>query len=120
MRGLDLFVLPSLAEGISNTLLEAMSSGLPVVATDVGGNPELVDDGRTGRLVPPADPQALAAAIREYVMDPEMAKRQGAAARRLAEQHFGLDVMVKSYMDLYDRLLAGNRTPLVGEWQGRG
>ncbi len=112
MRGLDLFVLPSLAEGVSNTLLEAMASGLPVVATAVGGNPELVDDGRTGRLVPAADPQALALAIREYVVNPEMAKRQGSAARRITEQRFGLDVMVKKYIDLYDRVLAGNRARL--------
>jgi sugar transferase (PEP-CTERM/EpsH1 system associated) len=109
MRGLDLFVLPSLAEGISNTILEAMASGLPVVATTVGGNPELVEEGRTGTLVPPADPQALAAAIREYVLNPVMGKRHGSAARSIAEQRFGLDVMVKNYMDLYDRVLADSR-----------
>lgn len=109
MRGLDLFVLPSLAEGISNTLLEAMACGLPAVATRVGGNPELVEEGTTAKLVPAADPQALAAAIREYFLNREMAKRHGSAARRIAEQRFGLDVMVKSYMDLYDRVLAGNR-----------
>lgn len=121
MRAFDLFVLPSLAEGISNTLLEAMASGLPVVATAVGGNPELVDDRRTGRLVAPADPQALAAAIREYVMDPEMGRRQGRAARETAERRFGLDVMVRSYMDLYDRALAARQlgtnrshTPRIG------
>ena len=61
MRGLDCFVLPSLGEGISNTILEAMSSGLPVVATRVGGNPELVEEGLTGRLVPSADPRAIGA-----------------------------------------------------------
>ncbi len=63
LRGLDLFALPSLVEGISNTLLEAMATGLPVVATQVGGNPELVDEDRTGRLVPRADPKALAQAL---------------------------------------------------------
>ena len=60
MRGLDCFVLPSLAEGISNTILEAMASGLPVLATDVGGNAELVVDGRTGEIVAPGDVEALA------------------------------------------------------------
>ena len=109
MRGLDLFVLPSLAEGISNTLLEAMASGLPVVATRVGGTPELVDEGTTAKLVPPADPESLARAIREYVLNPEMARHHGSAGRRLAEQRFGLDVMVKKYIDFYDRALAGNR-----------
>ena len=63
MRALDVFVLPSLREGLSNTILEAMASGLPVVATRVGGNPELVEEGHTGQLVPPADPVAMAAAI---------------------------------------------------------
>ena len=62
MRGMDLFVLPSLREGISNTILEAMASGIPVVATRIGGNPELVVEGETGMLVPPSDPIAMASA----------------------------------------------------------
>jgi glycosyltransferase involved in cell wall biosynthesis len=114
MRSFDLFVLPSLAEGISNTILEAMASGLPVLATAVGGNAELVEEGRTGRLVPPADPQALAAAVREYVVNREMGRRHGSAARKIAEQSFGLDVMVNNYMDLYDRVLASNRASRSG------
>ena len=103
MRGLDLFVLPSRAEGISNTLLEAMASGLPVVATRVGGNPELMEEGRTGMLVPPMDPQAMAAAIGRYYSNREMARRQGAFAREIAVRRFGLDVMVTNYLNLYDR-----------------
>ncbi|MCB1778134.1 MAG: TIGR03088 family PEP-CTERM/XrtA system glycosyltransferase, partial [Candidatus Competibacteraceae bacterium] len=70
LRSFDLFVLPSQAEGISNTILEAMACGLPVVATEVGGNAELVVAGETGRLVPASDPKALALAIQEYVDDP--------------------------------------------------
>jgi sugar transferase (PEP-CTERM/EpsH1 system associated) len=113
MRGLDLFVLPSVSEGISNTVLEAMASRLPVVATRVGGNPELVQEGTTGTLVARADPQAMAQAIRRYVDDPDLAMRQGSAARRAAEQRFSLDVMVKNYADLYDRASADRRIALT-------
>jgi sugar transferase (PEP-CTERM/EpsH1 system associated) len=105
MRGLDLFVLPSLAEGVSNTILEAMASGLPVVATAVGGNPELVDEGRTGRLVPPADPAAMAAAIGEYVANREMGRQHGSAARMVAKNRFSMTAMVNSYLSIYDRML---------------
>lgn len=112
MRSLDLFVLPSLAEGISNTILEAMASGLPVVATAVGGNPELIAQGRTGALVPPADAEKLAAAMREYALNTEIVQNHGRAARVEIEQRFGLDVMVKNYMDLYDRALAQCASPV--------
>ncbi len=119
MRGLDLFVLPSLAEGISNTILEAMASGLPVVATSVGGNPELVMHGQTGTLVPPSDPNKMALAIHDYVLNPEKGKLQGSAARMRVEQFFGLDTMVKKYMDLYDRALERSRAPLRVQPQER-
>jgi sugar transferase (PEP-CTERM/EpsH1 system associated) len=114
MRGLDLFVLPSLGEGISNTLLEAMASGLPVVATRVGGNPELMEEGRSGTLVPPADPHAMATAIREYWRNRDMAKRRGASAREITRRRFGLDVMVGDYVNLYDRLSRRNHHPRLG------
>lgn len=104
MRSLDLFVLPSLAEGVSNTLLEAMACGLPVVATRVGGNPELIEEGRTGVLVPSADPGAMASAIREYHLNRDRARRHGTLAREIATERFGLDVMVDNYLNLYDRL----------------
>lgn len=105
MRGLDLFVLPSLAEGISNTILEAMASGLPVVATAVGGNPELVRDGRTGTLVPPADPQAMAQAMLDYYADAAECRRQGREARQAAEHDFSMTAMVSGYVAIYDRML---------------
>jgi glycosyltransferase involved in cell wall biosynthesis len=107
LRGLDCFVLPSLAEGISNTILEAMSSGLPVIATNVGGNPELVSEGKTGVLVPASDPEAMAEAIIAYAQDPEQAQAVGRAGRIEVERHFSLDAMVGAYQGLYDRLLFG-------------
>ena len=110
MRGLDCFALPSLAEGISNTILEAMASGLPVVATAVGGNPELLVDGQTGELVPPGDVEAMAASIAGLASDPARAAAMGAAGRERAEQFFSLPAMVGAYRQLYDRLLAERHT----------
>lgn len=116
---LDCFVLPSRAEGISNTLLEAMACGLPVVATDVGGNRELVTEGETGRLVPPQNPAALAEALAAYFHDPLRALDHGAAGRRKAEAQFSLDVMVSRYIACYDRLLGRPATQpaLAGDYQ---
>lgn len=105
LRCLDVFVLPSLSEGISNVILEAMASGLPVVATRVGGNPELVQEGNTGCLVPPADPEALAAAIRSYIESPQLLRQHGRAGRMRVEREFGMDRMVERYMAVYDDLL---------------
>ncbi len=104
LRGLDCFVLPSRGEGISNTILEAMASGLPVIATDVGGNNELVESGRTGELVPAANAEALAQRLLDYLRDPGSARSVGAAGRKRIERHFTLDAMVQSYQGLYDRL----------------
>jgi sugar transferase (PEP-CTERM/EpsH1 system associated) len=112
MRGLDCFVLPSLAEGISNTLLEAMASGLPVIATRVGGNAELMEEGLTGRLVARADPQALATEILHYFDDPPLARRHGSAGRSLVEKRFSLDLMVRRYDELYTGLLRGAAPPV--------
>ena len=105
LRGLDCFVLPSLAEGISNTILEAMACGLPVVATRVGGNGELVEDGVTGRLVSAADTGAAARAIIAYFNEPAMARRHGKAGRQRVEQRYSLECMVDNYHRLYWRLL---------------
>jgi sugar transferase (PEP-CTERM/EpsH1 system associated) len=105
MRAMDLFVLSSLNEGISNTILEAMASGLPIVATNVGGNAELVRDGGTGILVPPGDPAALAAALRRYLRDPALREAHALAARERALADFSMEAMVRGYLDVYDRLL---------------
>jgi sugar transferase (PEP-CTERM/EpsH1 system associated) len=105
LRSFDLFVLPSQAEGISNTILEAMACGLPVVATDVGGNAELVVAGETGRLVPASDPEALALAIQEYVDDPGRMRAHGAAGRRRVEEQFSMEAMVAAYLQVYDAVL---------------
>ena len=114
MRGLNCFVLPSLAEGISNTILEAMSTGLPVIATRVGGNAELVDDGRTGAVVPPADVEALAQALVRSAGNAAEAAMQGQAGRLEVERRFSMQAMVAAYQGLYDRQLAtaGHPQPL--------
>lgn len=106
MRALDGFVLPSRAEGISNTILEAMASGLPVIATAVGGNGELVLPGQTGTLVPADDARALAAALAAWLQDAGGMRAQGLAGRARAEDEFSLDTMLERYAALYDQLLA--------------
>jgi sugar transferase (PEP-CTERM/EpsH1 system associated) len=105
MRGLDCFVLPSLAEGISNTILEAMSTALPVLATRVGANAELVAEGRTGHLVPAGDAQALAQGVLRMAADPVAARAMGQAGRQLVEQRFSLQAMVGAYESVYRRVL---------------
>jgi len=105
MRGFDLFVLPSLTEGISNTILEAMATGLPVVATNVGGNPELVVENETGLLVPAADEDALAAAIITYLESPGLLKDHGERARKRVLEKFSLEAMVKNYEGLYEKVM---------------
>jgi glycosyltransferase involved in cell wall biosynthesis len=97
----SLFVLPSLTEGISLTLLEAMARGLPVVATRVGGNPEVVIESETGLLVPPAAPEELAEAMRCLWRDPGRAVAFGQAGRRRIERHFDVRRMVGDYEALY-------------------
>jgi sugar transferase (PEP-CTERM/EpsH1 system associated) len=105
LQAFDVFVLPSIAEGISNTILEAMASGLPVIATAVGGNPELVADGQTGALVPASDPAAMAAAMRRYLDDRRLISRHGTEGRRVATTRFALDAMVAAYVSVYDAVL---------------
>lgn len=103
LRGMDVFVLPSLAEGISNTLLEAMASGLPLLATAVGGNAELVADGATGTLYSPADADLLAGHLEAYFEDEERRARESRAARTAAVERFSIDAMLGAYADIYQR-----------------
>jgi glycosyltransferase involved in cell wall biosynthesis len=105
MRGLHCFVLPSLAEGVSNTILEAMASGLPVIATAVGANAELVRHGESGEIVAPADTEALAASIVHLAAQPELARAMGRDGRVAAETRFSLRSMVSAYQSLYDTQL---------------
>lgn len=106
MRAMDVFVLPSLAEGISNTILEAMASGLPVIASDVGGNAELVDPATSGALVPPNDHVALVDALETYALDAKLSAVRGAAARTRATELFSIEHMVSEYDALYRSCLA--------------
>lgn len=102
LAAMDVFALTSRSEGMSNTVLEAMAAGLPVLATRVGGNPELVDEGVTGELVPPQQPDALADALLVLGHDPGRRRRMGAAARARVEQKFSLSGMLRRYERLYD------------------
>lgn len=106
MRALDCFVLPSLAEGISNTILEAMACGLPVVATAVGGNVELVDAGRNGLTVPNDDPEAMAQSLLDLWRNAEVRQRMGRAGRADVEQRFSMQAMVAAYRRLYDQQIS--------------
>ena len=106
MQRMHCFVLPSLTEGISNTILEAMACGLPVVATDVGGNGELVQAGHTGLLVAAGDVDGMAQALLQIYDAPERARAMGAQSRREVESRFSLPAMVAAYQALYDQELA--------------
>ncbi len=97
----SMFVLPSLTEGISLTLLEAMARGLPVVATRVGGNPEVVIDGDTGFLVPPQNPESLAAAIVRVHQDPVLGRELGRRGRQRVEKEFSVNHMIRQYEHQY-------------------
>lgn len=105
MRGLHAFALPSLAEGISNTILEAMASGLPVIATDVGGNADLVAAGKTGDIIAAADPLAMAQRIMHLAHSPDRARIMGAAGRQRVEASFSMQAMVTNYQYVYDMQL---------------
>lgn len=114
LRAADAFVLPSVAEGMSNSLLEAMATGLPCLASAIGGNTDLVADGRTGRLVPPDDPDAWISALVATLSDPAASRRLGDAARARVEAEFALPVVVRRYVELYRSLIRGGTTSPAG------
>jgi glycosyltransferase involved in cell wall biosynthesis len=105
LRNWDIFVLPSLDEGLPLAVLEAMAAGLPIVGTLVGGLPELIHHGCTGFLVPPNDPQSLAQQLRHLIVSPELRSSQGAAARQLAQRDFSSAKMVAQIRAVYDHLV---------------
>ena len=100
----DLFVQPSFTEGLPCVVLEAFASGVPVVATAVGGTPEVVSDPENGRLVPPGDPLALAAQIVECLRDPQKRQTMGENGRRLVLDRFSFIGQVRLYQELFDSL----------------
>lgn len=101
----QVFVLSTLSEGLPMAVLEAMAAGLPVVASAVGGIPEVVQDGSTGKLVAPKDPQRLAAALSELAGDSDLASRLGAAGRKAIVDRYDVDRFAAAHVALYDRLL---------------
>jgi glycosyltransferase involved in cell wall biosynthesis len=102
LAALDVFVMPSRHEGLGVAVLEAMAMSLPVVASAVGGIPEVVKPRETGLLVPPDDPAALAAALNELLRDVEKAKRMGVAGRERVLAEFSMEEMASRYERLYD------------------
>ncbi|MBS0169848.1 MAG: glycosyltransferase family 4 protein [Nitrospira sp.] len=106
---LDVFVLPSLSEGLSMAILEAMVAGKPVIATDVGGNPELVEDGVTGYLVPSQNSQALADRVIALLTEKGHALQFGKTGQLRAQGQFSLQTMVQNYQSLYDQCMEARR-----------
>ena len=105
LKSMDVFVLSSLTEGVSLGLLEAMAAGLPVVATDVGGNPEVIKNGVNGFLVPSKDPNALAEKIAAVLSNRDISRSMGNEGRKTFEAKFTLARMLKEYENLYAEIL---------------
>jgi glycosyltransferase involved in cell wall biosynthesis len=109
LRAADVFALPSVAEGMSNSLLEAMATALPCVASDIGGNQDLLGPSEAGVLVAGGTPAGWADALIDLLRDPDRRARLGASARRRIDEEFALERVVGRYVDLYRRLLARER-----------
>ena len=105
LKDVDVVVHPSLTEGLSNVILEAMGAGIPVVATRVGGNPELVEDGRTGFLIPVANAVDIASAVGRLLDQPQMARTFGDSGRERILEEFTIDRMLAKTEELYRRLI---------------
>ena len=110
----DFGLLPSREEGFSNVILEAMAAGVPMIVTNVGGNPEAVIDGETGCVVPPCDPKGIGNAIMRFARNPALRKRLGEAGRRRVEHEFSIERCVQAHADLYQELLDRNRAGALG------
>ena len=106
LSAMDVFVQTSLREGMSNTILEAMSTGLPAVVTDVGGNPEIVEDGQVGWLFKPGDVESLSSLLHRLALHPELRRSAGQAARRRVQEMFSNETMFGNYQALYLELAA--------------
>jgi glycosyltransferase involved in cell wall biosynthesis len=104
LNSLDVYVLPSLAEGISNSLLEAMATGLPVIASNVGGNPEVVVDGEAGMLFPVGNASRLTDCLERLRNDGDLRRRLGSGATSRVKTHFSMQEMVRRYDELYSGL----------------
>jgi len=110
LKDFDLFVLPSLSEGLSSAIMEAMASALPVIGSEVGGIPELVKNGYNGLLIPPADPEKLARAIQHLVENPKILKQMGTRGRKRMEEEFTLDRKIIETEKLCHTLLSSIKT----------
>ncbi|MFA4911536.1 MAG: glycosyltransferase family 4 protein, partial [Desulfobacteria bacterium] len=106
----DIFVLPSLNEGMGRVLVEAMAMGKPIVASDIGGIPDLVKDGANGILFPPRDVDAMAKGILKLLLDRELRRKMGNEGKKLAYPAYDTSVMVRKIEGLYEKLLRGERT----------
>lgn len=109
LNALDIFVQPSLSEAFSQVIMEALGVGLPVIATNVGGASEVIEDGVNGVLVPPGDPDAIARAIERLVPNGDERQRLGRAGRESVVERFSAEKMADRHLELYERWLAVNR-----------
>lgn len=110
LAGAHVFVLPSLSEGMPGSVLEAMASGLPVVATRVGGTPEIVEEGKTGLLVEAGNPEALSRALSVVVEDPQLAGDYGEAGARRAKERYTREAFIKRHEALYEEVVVRSRS----------